>query len=53
MAALSIRLFGAFEVEVDGKQVTSFATDKARALLTYLAVESDRPHRREALVGLL
>jgi DNA-binding SARP family transcriptional activator len=28
-------------------------SDKARALLVYLAVEADRPHRRESLVGLL
>jgi WD40 repeat protein/DNA-binding SARP family transcriptional activator len=53
MATLSIRLFGPFEVELDGEPVTSFATDKARALLAYLAVEADRPHRREALAGLL
>jgi WD40 repeat protein/DNA-binding SARP family transcriptional activator len=53
MAALSIRLFGPFEVELDGEPVTGFATDKARALLAYLAVEADRPHRREALAGLL
>ncbi|MCL7454095.1 MAG: hypothetical protein M8467_13710 [Anaerolineae bacterium] len=53
MAALSIRLFGPFEVELDGEPVTRFVTDKARALLAYLAVEADRPHRREALAGLL
>ncbi|HSR35406.1 MAG TPA: BTAD domain-containing putative transcriptional regulator, partial [Anaerolineae bacterium] len=53
MAVLSIRLFGPFEVELDGEPVTGFATDKARALLAYLAVEADRPHRREALAGLL
>ena len=53
MAELSIRLFGAFEVTLDGEPVTGFASDKVRALLAYLAVESDRPHRREALAGLL
>ena len=33
--------------------VTAFASNKVRALLAYLAVEADRPHRREALAGLL
>ncbi len=53
MADLSICLFGPLEVELDGEPVTGFVSDKARALLTYLAVEADRPHRREALAGLL
>ncbi len=34
-------------------QSIAFATDRARALLTYLAVESKQPHRREALAALL
>jgi len=38
---------------LDGDPVTAFESDKVRALLAYLAVESDRPHRREKLVGLL
>jgi WD40 repeat protein/DNA-binding SARP family transcriptional activator len=33
--------------------VRGFATDKARALLAYLVVEADQPHRRETLAGLL
>jgi len=33
--------------------VTDFKSNKVRALLAYLAVEADRPHRREALAGLL
>ncbi len=33
--------------------VTAFHSDKARALLAFLAIESDRPHRRETLAGLL
>ena len=38
---------------MNGEPVTDFATDKARALLAYLAVEADRSHRRDALAGLL
>ncbi|MGD8794850.1 MAG: hypothetical protein PVF47_20035, partial [Anaerolineae bacterium] len=30
-----------------------FESDKVRALLAYLAVEANRPHRREKLAGLL
>lgn len=52
MARLSINLLGPFQVALNGVPV-SFATDKARALLAYLVVESDTPHRREALAGLL
>jgi DNA-binding SARP family transcriptional activator len=53
MARLSISLLGTFEVTLDGKPVTGFASDKVRALLAYLASEPDRPHRRETLAGLL
>jgi DNA-binding SARP family transcriptional activator/tetratricopeptide (TPR) repeat protein len=50
---LSIRLLGPFRVTLDGQPITGFVSDKARALLAYLAVEAERPHRRESLVGLL
>jgi len=53
MARLSIHLLGSFEATLDGEPVSGFASDKVRALLAYLASESDRPHRRGALVGLL
>ena len=53
MARLSISLLGLFQVLLHSKEVTGFDSDKARALLAYLALESDRPHRREALAGLL
>jgi DNA-binding SARP family transcriptional activator len=33
--------------------VTGFKTNKVRALLAYLAVESDRPHQRRKLAALL
>ena len=53
MPKLILTLFGPFQATVDGKVLTDFATDKIRALLAYLAVEADKPHRREALATLL
>jgi DNA-binding SARP family transcriptional activator/predicted ATPase len=53
MARLSMYLLGPFQVTLDGGPVTSFKYDHVRALLAYLAVEADRPHRRERLAGLL
>ncbi len=53
MARLSICLFGPFRVTVDGEPATAFESDKVRALLAYLAVEAEVPHRREKLAGLL
>jgi len=53
MPHLSVRLFGPLEVTLDGEAVTAFKSDKARALLAYLVVEAERPHRREKLAGLL
>ncbi|MGC9393262.1 MAG: tetratricopeptide repeat protein [Anaerolineae bacterium] len=53
MAYLEIRLLGTFEVTLDGNPLTGFATDKARALLAYLALESAHPQRRDALATLL
>jgi predicted ATPase/DNA-binding SARP family transcriptional activator/Tfp pilus assembly protein PilF len=52
MASLSIALFGNIEIALNNTAVT-FPTDKALALFVYLAVESDRVHRREALAGYL
>src|SRR5947199_6265347 len=53
MARLSLSFLGSPLVTLDGQPVTGFAYDKVRALLTYLAIEADRPHRRDALTGLL
>jgi DNA-binding SARP family transcriptional activator len=53
MPKLVVRLLGGYRVELDGEPVTNFRSDKVRALLVYLAVEADRPHRRETLAGLL
>ncbi len=53
MAQLRISLLGPFQVSRGGLPISGFESDKARALLAYLVVEADRPHRREALAGLL
>ena len=53
MSHLAIYLFGGFRVELNGQPLNCFGTDKNRALLAYLALESGRPHRREALANLL
>jgi DNA-binding SARP family transcriptional activator/predicted ATPase len=50
---LSLSLLGPFQVTLDGEPVTAFESDKVRALLAYLVVEADRPHRRESLAALL
>ena len=41
------------EATLDGEPIAGFHSNKVRALLAYLAVEANRPHRREVLVGLL
>src|SRR5437879_7106005 len=53
MARLSLCLLGPVQVSLDGRAVTAFKYDKVVALLAYLVLEADRPHRREALAGLL
>ena len=53
MAQLALSLLGPFQVTLDGKTLTGFESDRVRALLAYLAVEANRPHRREGLAALL
>ncbi len=53
MAHLFIRLLGPFEILLDGKRRTAFHSDKERALLAYLCLEYEVPHRREKLAALL
>jgi DNA-binding SARP family transcriptional activator/RecA/RadA recombinase len=53
MAQLSFSCLGPFQVMLDGQPITSFKSNKVRALLAYLAVEANRPHHREVLAGLL
>lgn len=53
MPRLSLSLLGSFQITLDGQPLSGFKSNKARALLAYLVMESDRPHRREMLAGLL
>lgn len=49
---LKAKLFGTFSVNINDTPIT-FRSDKIRALLAYLLVESDKPHRRAFLASLL
>lgn len=49
---LELRLLGTFEARLDGERLDGFRSNKTRSLLAYLAVEADRPHRRETLAAL-
>ncbi len=53
MARLEIGLLGPFRAVLNGENITGFDSDKVRALLAYLVVDGDQPHRREKLAGLL
>ncbi len=53
MAHLFIRLLSPFEVTLNGELGTAFRSDKERALLAYLCLESQDPQPREKLAGLL
>ncbi len=52
MARLSILSLGPLQITLGDSPATGFDSDKARALLAYLAIEADRPHARESLAGL-
>lgn len=52
MAHLSLSFLGRFEVTFDAEPITAFGSDKARALLAFLSIESSRPHRRAKLSGM-
>ena len=49
---MSLFLLGPFQVTLGGKPATGLESNKIRALLAYLTVEADRPHRRDALATL-
>ena len=52
MAGLEIRLLGSFGVDLHGKPLIAFESNKVRGLLAYLAVEGDRTHNRDKLAAL-
>ncbi len=52
MDNLYLSLLGRFEVTHEDRPLTAFRSDKIRALLAYLALEADTPHRREILATL-
>ena len=49
---LALSLLGETEVSLNGNMIDDLCAEKAQALLFYLAVESDRAHRREFLAEL-
>lgn len=53
MPHLAMRVLGNLQITLDGTPLTRFESDKARALLLYLAIEAHRSHRRERLIDLL
>jgi DNA-binding SARP family transcriptional activator len=52
MAMLSIFLSGSYQVSLSEKHANNFESNKVRALLAYLALESSQPHSRESLATL-
>ena len=53
MSNLALFFLGPFYATLDDEPLAGFESQKARALLAYLAVEADCPHPRETLAGLL
>lgn len=53
MPYLHMDLLGGFRAILDGTLLITFESNKVRALLTYLATESNRSHPRESLAALL
>ena len=53
MSQIEIRLLGGFEVRRADKTVRGFESQKARALLAFLACHPDQAHSRSFLAGLL
>ena len=52
MRQVGLNFLGHFEVCLDGPPLEAFRCSKKGALFAYLAVESNRPHRREALAEM-
>ncbi len=49
---LEIKLFGQFDIQLDGKRI-NLPSRQAQSLLAYLLLNPDLQHRREKLAGLL
>jgi DNA-binding SARP family transcriptional activator len=49
---LSLTIFGSLQIASDNKPIRGIASDKVRGLLVFLAVEADRPHRRDFLAEM-
>ncbi len=49
---LNVRLFGKFEVSLDGQSI-AISSRPMQSLLAYLILNADTTHRREKLAGLL
>lgn len=53
MTNLEIHLMGSPRITLDGNHQNPIRSDKVYALLAFLCVETDQPHRREKLAGML
>ena len=53
MSRLQIKCFGDLWIALNGDTVSNFETDKARALLVYLALEAEHPLQRSHIAGVL
>ncbi len=53
MSGLKLSLLGPFEASYNSYPLTTFRTNKVKALLIYLAIENERPALREFLMDLL
>lgn len=53
MPQLRISTLGRYSIALGDQLATGFESAKVRALLVFLVVESNRPHSRESLAGLL
>jgi DNA-binding SARP family transcriptional activator len=47
-----LTLLGSFQATLEGEPIRGFESNRVRALLAYLAIEFDRPHLREKLMGM-
>ena len=45
---LELKLLGSYRTVLDGHSIDNIESDKARALLAYLAIEYEQPHPRES-----